>query len=49
VVVDLCDGGAEAVAQVVLGGAHEVALPLQGRCFRKVELDGEDRNEACAH
>ena len=46
VVVDLGDGGPEAVAEVVLGRANEVPLPLQGRCFRKVELDGEDRNEA---
>ena len=46
VVIDLGDRRAELVPQVVLGRAHEVTLVLQRRSFGKVELDGEDRDEA---
>ena len=43
--VDLCDGGAEPVSQIVLRRANELPLPFQGRSRRKVELDGENRDE----
>src|SRR5262249_41231772 len=49
VVIDLGDARTEAVAEVVLRGAHEVALALQGRRFGEVELDREDGDETRAH
>src|SRR4051794_15963782 len=49
VVVDLGDGRAEPVAEVVLRRADVMALALQRRRLREVQLDGEDRDEAQGH
>jgi hypothetical protein len=49
VVVDFRDSCAEAVAQVVLRGAHEVALPLQRSRLGKMELRRQDRDVTRGH
>ena len=48
VVVDLGDGRAEAVLELRLGGADELALALQRARLGEVKLDGEDGDEAGA-